>query len=170
MEATKDKIVEDIGAHELFQFLGRVNSPSNVRNLSTCDNFEFFSTTFRNSMTSKKMYVHSNAPRIAPKHAWRAHSQCIIFYRQFENTHQFPSAMPSDVSNTPPNWSIVRELFTAPQRNVRPRIDNPNASASKINIEGNALPTQVTEGHGLSPANLGNEHFSLDNAVETSSL
>ena len=32
LEATKDKIVEDTGAHDLFQFLGGVSSPSNVRN------------------------------------------------------------------------------------------------------------------------------------------
>ena len=31
------------------------------------------------------------------------------------------------------------------------------------------LLAQVTEGHGLTPANLGNEHFSLDNDIETSS-
>ena len=97
---------------------------------------------------------------ITPKNARYAlheHSQCSIFHRKFTKHTNFPSTTPSDVRNTPPNRSMETELLIVPQRNVRPRIDNPSASASKLNIGRSVLTTQVTEGHGLTPSNLENE-------------
>ena len=64
---------------------------------------------------------------------------------------------------------MATELLTTPQRNARRRIDNPNASASNINIEGNLSPVQVSEVLGLGHANVGDDNFSLSNSVETSS-
>ena len=75
MEAAQEKIAKDIGAHGLFQFLGRLSSPSNARNLSTDENFEKKSAKFRNSSVINKTHVLSNAPCITLTHARHAHSQ-----------------------------------------------------------------------------------------------
>ena len=49
VEATQDKVAEDMEEpHELFQFLDRVNSPSNVRNLSAHVNIKTISKKIRN--------------------------------------------------------------------------------------------------------------------------
>ena len=62
---------------------------------------------------------------------------------------------------------MVPELFPIPKRKVRHRINNNSAQTSNINIEGNVLPTQVSEGTKMLPTNLGNEICSLDNAIES---
>ena len=40
MEAVKDKEVESAGEHYLSQCLGKINAPSNARNLNAFANFE----------------------------------------------------------------------------------------------------------------------------------
>ena len=110
-----------------------------------------------------------NVPCSTPKHARHMHSQCSLFYSKFSKHTKFASPITSDIKNTPPIRSIGMELFPAPQRNISPIIDNPNASSSNINMEGNLLPNQVTEGPGLTHKNLDTGAFSLSNAVETSS-
>ena len=40
VDATQNQVAESTGEHNLFQMLGKVNSSSNVRNLSNFFNFE----------------------------------------------------------------------------------------------------------------------------------
>ena len=67
IEATQNKAAEDMREpHTLFQFLGRVNSPSHVRNFRTFVNFEKSPTFIKKPSTPNKIHGVINAPRTFP--------------------------------------------------------------------------------------------------------
>ena len=75
----------------------------------------------------------------------------------------------SNSKNALLNRSLVRELFPASERNVRPIIEDSNAPASNFNIEVNVVHNKFTNLFGLPDDNLCDENVSLVNAVATSS-
>ena len=95
------------------------------------------------------MQVCSNAPFISRRHVWHMNSQCSMCHRKFVKHNKFPSTINSDVNRTHQTQSMATEFLAKPQMNFRQRINNPNASASNINIEGNLLPTQVSDEPGM---------------------
>ena len=75
MEATQDKVIEDIGEpRDYFLFLGNVNSPSNLKNLSACVDFEIISNNFKKSSTPNKSVHLAMDPTLIPN----MHGTCII--------------------------------------------------------------------------------------------
>ena len=56
-----------------------------------------------------------------------------------------PPAITYDSSNTPPNWSMIAELFPTQERNARQRINDDAAYASSIIIEQDVLNNQAAE-------------------------
>ena len=77
----------------------------------------------------------------------------------------FPLPETSEFNITPPNQSIITELFPTQVINIRPRIKNNTASASNINIDQNLLHVQVTEVTESLATKLGNENVAIVNGV-----
>ena len=88
MEAIQDKVVESIGEHDLFQFLGKINCQTNVMNLNTFLNFDFYPKHAKNQgLSNKCMFVALCLLFLS--NTRHKHSQFNIFTPSSQNTPNF---------------------------------------------------------------------------------
>ena len=80
-EATQEWMIETIGEHDLFKFLGNKNNPQNVKNLKLHSDFDVIFEKFRN-LSTRKMRVCCTHGTVNPKHVLHFHLKNSVFCRK----------------------------------------------------------------------------------------
>ena len=91
MEAVKDKEVESAGEHYLSQCLGKINAPSNARNLNAFANFEKNPNHIKNKRLSTKRILIALCPVFIPSMKGVCIHNATLFTTSSQNTPNFHS-------------------------------------------------------------------------------